>query len=279
MIKLRNRITAVVQFLIVWSIFCNAPASANPLTFTFEDTNPNTHEIVDMLKELGVFDKLQTFVELNLRLKKTVTFSLNSGPGRFFDGKQNKVTIPYAFLHETYDDLAAKYQHQPEVARRIFASTIEQMLWFELGRSLISQYALPILGREEYTLDTFATLMLLNLSDEDSDYLLDAAEEFLLIDKAVPLLNNSSMQNEMAFDENRYRNIVCMVLGKDNEPYPRLLEKLAWDQAHLNQCSDFYRNKLNAWHQALAPFLKTNNQLRRWQEALSPPNPVDQDPE
>lgn len=247
----------------------SASVFAQSLNYRFEETNPRARELINLLQERGVFDKLRLFASDNLNLKTDITFVLYDGDGAFFDSSQNKVWVPYHFLRELYDGIAAKYPQQSEVTQKIFSAAVEQMLWFEFGRVLVSQYTLPIRGLEEYTLDNFSTLMLLNLSDLESEFILDAAEQYLVVDDAKSLLQDASFQNENEFDQHRYRRIICIVIGQDNENDVELLAELAWDRERLAQCRKQYSSSLNDWYEALFPYLKPENKMQRWIRAQS----------
>lgn len=242
----------------------SAPIFAQSINYRFEESSVRSHELIKLLKERDVFEKLKLFSANNLILKKDVTFVLYEGDGPFFDALQNEVLIPYSFLHELYDGVVNKYPQQPEINRKIFSAAVEQMLWFEFGRVLVSQYTLPIRGLEEYTLDNFSTLMLLNLSDLESEFILDAAEQYLVVDDAKSLLQGSSFQNENEFDQHRYRKIVCTVLGLNDQNNVDLLAELAWDSEHLALCRKQYLSNLNDWYEVLFPYLKPDNKMQRW---------------
>jgi len=184
---------------------------------------------------------------------------------------QQNINIPFSFLHQLHQGLLLKYPQQENVRENIYVAAAEKRLWFELGRALISQYALPISGNEIFTLDNFSTLMLLNQNSLNSDYLLDATEAYLLIDHSEPLLGNNTFQSEQELDEQRYRMVVCLVLGKDlinaeivQAPYTEILGELAWDKKRLEQCQRHYKEKLRSWFDALSPKLKKNNQFESW---------------
>lgn len=260
----------LVSVVMLWAALATTSVLAQPVTYRFEETNTQNSKLVGILQDHQIFDRLKRFSAQNLQLKAEVSFILYEGEGLFFDAAKNEVLIPYASLLELYDGISAKYPQQSEVVQRIFSSAVEQMLWFEFGRVLVSQYALPILGREEYTLDNFSTLMRLNLGDLESEFILDAAEHYLVMEDTKSLRHEAFFQNEIEFDQHRYRMIVCMVLGRDNVPPVDLLAELAWDKERLEWCRQRYLSKLNAWYSVLLPYLKPDNPMQRWLNAWPP---------
>ena len=231
------------------------------IIFDLESANEKDTKLLEVLQDQAIFKKITNFSTANLQLKTNVLYTFIQGSEPFFGASQNQVFIPYNFLHQVYDDVRFKYPQQPALSDKLFAFTIEKLVWSELGRVLISQYALPITGKEEISLDQFSTLFLLNLSELDSEYLLDATEEFLLIDDSSTLMSRISFQSETELDELRYRLVMCMVLGKDHEDHTQLLNELTWDQDRLLHCRNHYQEKMVAWYEALQPFLKPENDL------------------
>lgn len=236
--------------------------------FDLELAGEEDLKVLALLQEQTVFKKISDFLSANLRLKADVLYSFIQGNEPLFGASQNQIFIPFNFLHQVYDDLRFKYPHQTDLSNKLFAFTIEKLLWQELGRVLISQYALPITGKEELSIDQFSTLVLLNLSEVDSEYILDATEEFLQIDDASTLISRLSFQSEAEFDEQRYRLVMCLVLGKDHENHGELLTELTWDQDRLLSCRAHYKEKMQSWHQALMPFLNAESSFSRWLERL-----------
>ena len=242
--------------------------NAFQVTFDLDSANEQDLKLLNVLRDQAVFKKITDFSAKNLELKSDVLYSFHQGNEPFFGASQNQILIPSTFLYQVYDDVRVKYPQQTELSDRLFAYTVEKLFWLELGRVLINQYALSIIGKEEISLDQFSTVMLLNLSEMGSEYLLDATEEFLLIDDSSSLMSRISFQSEEELDELRYRLVMCLVLGKDYDDHVELLDELTWDQDRLLNCRDHYQEKMLAWYEALQPFLKPENKLKKWVEFL-----------
>lgn len=232
--------------------------------FDLEGAKEKDAKLLEVLQDHAIFKKIADFSNVNLQLKSNILYTFIQGNEPFFGASHNQVFISYTFLHKIYEDLRLKYPQQPVLSDKLFAFTIEKLIWSEFGRVLINQYALSIRGKEVFSLDQFSTVMLLNLNEQDSEYLLDAIEEFLLVDDSSTLLSRISFESETELDEQRYRLVMCMVLGKDHEHHLELLDELTWDQGRLLHCRDHYQEKLMAWYEALLPFLKPTNSLKNW---------------
>lgn len=239
-------------------------AESFSLTFDLENATKQDLKLLALLQDQAIFKKMSDFAATNLKLKSDILYTFHQGVKPFFGANQNEIFISYAFLYQTYDYLRHKFSQQGALSDKLFAFVIEKLLWVELGRTLINQYELPIIGEENISLDQFSTLMLINLNDQDSEYLLDASETFLLLDDTSTLLSRLSFQSETELDERRYLLVLCLVLGKDYEKHTALLDELSWDQSRLLQCQQHYREQMNAWYEALQPFLKYDNKFKSW---------------
>jgi len=293
--KTQNKFHALACIIIFFGILpshsvCAQPEnkSINQVIFHSQTEQENEKRLVETLTTNGVHDRLNHFITTNLQLAGSIhvyfqsntppplsnnelTLEINHTLEIDHTNIQQNINIPFSFLHQLHQGLLLKYPQQENVRENIYVAAAEKRLWFELGRALISQYALPISGNEIFTLDNFSTLMLLNQNSLNSDYLLDATEAYLLIDHSEPLLGNNTFQSEQELDEQRYRMVVCLVLGKDlinaeivQAPYTEILGELAWDKKRLEQCQRHYKEKLRSWFDALSPKLKKNNQFESW---------------
>jgi len=257
-------------------------------TPSYTETHANTldQEIFQTISDYAIFEKLDQFVDKNLKWDQQITFSFQHEMPTFntpnieqiSSNSSSTVVIPFEFLRTLHQNVKLKYPQQVEVRNSIFASAVEKHLWFEFGRLIVNKFQLNIPGKETYLLDYFSTLMLLNVSDIDSEYLLDATETYLLVNQSLHSVNQSSHANEIEMDESRYRLVVCLILGKDlnvnnanqlshSEPFLDLLSDFSWGEKRLNQCIKLYRQKMLVWFEALSPHLKDSNQFKKWLEA------------
>ena len=264
-------------------------AVAESIKFEVETTPSNSSNILDQqllhtLETYSVFEKLKQFVEQNFILKEDITIAFQQNSNNYFETSatfkttplpHNKIITHYSFLRQMHQNLMVKFPQQTEVRDRIFVSAVEKHLWLELGRILVDKYDLSFPEGDSFILDHFSTIMLLNLSDLDSEYLLDATETYLLVSQSHLSQKTNSFQSEIEMDESRYRLVVCLILGKDlslnnthdlsaSAPYTTLLSDFSWGQQRLKQCMALYKGQLLAWHEALAPHLKEKSQIKKW---------------
>lgn len=263
-------ITTIIKYASLLLALVSTSLAAQSVKFEFEPTNEYTNQLLSTLTEQDVFKGLTKFASDNFQLNEDVLFSFYQGDSVFFDATGNKVFIPYSFLIELNEGLISRYPQQSIIRDDIFAAAIEQLLWFEFGRALVSQFALPISGQEEVALDEFAVMMLLQFNPRAQDYLLDSAEAYLLVDDAKSLLDSSAQQQPISLDEQRYRRIVCIILGRDYEPHGELIEEIAWNETRLKQCEERFNLRLQVWYETLRPSLNSESPLHRLIQEISP---------
>ena len=260
-VVVRGIMRGVLRGLVVVFLGLNHTLAAE-LSFRWETSIPENDNLREVLSAHQVEIRLQTFVKVNLQLKADTEFVIHQGGEPFFDARENRVYLPYSLFLELHERLVERYPEQLLVRENIFSAAVEQLIWFQFARVLVSQYALPVSGLEAYALDDFVVLMLLNLSD--TPYLLDAAEEYLLVDHSSSLLQSDRFQNEIEFDKARYHMMVCTTVGKDYLHSEEILKDLAWEPERHERCQTLYWQKLKQWYASLAPYLKEDNQLLLW---------------
>lgn len=275
----------IPRIVSVLLILISLPSAANntaKLSFQFDTQGPLDEQLIERLKNRQVFERLQRFSENDLKLKQDIVYHIQhpldsragliDSPDTLEQDTSLHIYLPFSYLYQLDQGLLNKYAEQPDIQEAIYGAAVEKYLWFELGRALIDQFDLGVSGQEVFALDNFSTLMLLNLGLQESDYILDATEAFLLIDQSLPFTHENDYEAEISLDEQRYRKVVCLILGKDylshlkqNElPYQAVLKELAWDQKKIEKCQELYLQKLQTWVAALQPHLRESNQLKHW---------------
>jgi Putative metallopeptidase len=214
-----------------------------------------------VLNEGQVEQRLAEFSEKSFVLKKEIVIAVYHGAELFLDVSSGVTYLPLQMLRQLEASIEGRYARQL-VRHKIFSAAVEQLLWVQLGKALVSQFSLPIQGEPSYALDGFATVMLLNLYD--SPYLLDATEEYLLVDLSDDALVSGRFQSELEFDKSRYQLIVCTVVGKDFDRFQNNFPELAWTSDRRAQCEQRYQTQILEWYQALLPYLKPSNRIRYW---------------
>jgi putative metallopeptidase DUF4344 len=132
----------------------------------------------------------------------------------------------------------------------------------ELGHGLVSQFRLPVLGREEDAVDAFATLAMLEAGTEFSlNVLVQAARGWFLSDRRDKKQGNMlTFYDEHGLDQQRAFAIVCLMVGSDGKAFKPLADWVQMPQERQETCRTDYESAKYAWDTVLKPFLRSAEQ-------------------
>ena len=153
----------------------------------------------------------------------------------------------------------------PESVRRLVEFVSGNMIFVllhELGHAAITQMGLPVLGRMEDAADTFAVLMLLRVgSDFSHRVLVDAAEGWFLearrdekSGEEVPFYSEHGLNQQRAYQ------IVCLMIGSDEETFKDLAEEAKLPEERQATCAGDYSNAVYSWDLLLKPHRRALDQ-------------------
>lgn len=255
-------------------------ASGIPLNFRFFPENDQDRYFRDILESSQVLLKLESQVQQNFKLSAPIYFHIqHTKESQLIEAEiepsSQVVILPYSFLYTLYQGLSTKYDQQTETIHEMFAATAEFYIWSEIANTIIRQQKLEVQGKISTALDNFATIMMLNQNTPSGEYLVDAAEAFLLIHSLLSSNNDEDVQNELESDQKRYKHILCLTIGFDHltqteETGQDHLPQFSLSQQQIDQCQRTYLEIMQNWHNALMPLLKDDNVLNYWlnQESL-----------
>jgi hypothetical protein len=136
------------------------------------------------------------------------------------------------------------------------------LLLHEIGHVLISQFQLPVLGREEDAADTYAALTMLrvgtsftvrSLSDAAKGWFLDARRDQEIGDKPL-------YYDEHNVSAQRAYQIVCLMVGSDPEKFKSLADQAKMPEDRQQTCKRDYRKASAAWDAVITPHLRQPGQ-------------------
>lgn len=257
------------------------------LHFRFFPENDQDRQLQDLLESSQALDKLESQFQQNFNLNTPIYFHIQHiKEAQLIEAEiepsSQVVILPYSFLYTLHQGLSTKYDQQSEVIHQMFAATAEFYIWSELANIIIRQQELEIRGRTSTAQDNFATVMMLNQNNPAGEFLVDAAEAYLLIHSLLSSSNDEEVQNELESDQKRYKHILCLTIGFDHltqtdETGQDHLAQFSLNMDQIDQCQHNYLEILKNWHQALMPLLKESNLLNYWlnQESLLNTEPGD----
>lgn len=200
---------------------------------------------------------LLDFLSGQLVLENQVRIEVSERPYGYYDADDRTVVVPLSNIYRVHDDLKARFPQQEDVQRSILSAAIQFYLMSELIRAITVELELRISGWDAERIDALTTVLLLESSTVDQPYLLDAAEEFLLIDRAAPSIQSQKFKTEFEADEYRLSQILCVMKAYDAED----ASAPAFDQGN---CSGQYEAAMSYWANTLGEHLTEGAQLSNW---------------
>lgn len=129
-------------------------------------------------------------------------------------------------------------------------------LYHEAGHAMVSEFDLPVLGREEDAVDSLAALMMIpEEPDEQQDaWIIAAADWFAMVYE----LDDSEMEyadyaGEHGLDLQRYYQIICLIYGSDPEGFADLAEYAELPPERAERCPDELAQVARSWVSLLEP--------------------------
>jgi hypothetical protein len=131
------------------------------------------------------------------------------------------------------------------------------ILFHELGHAMITEFELPVLGREEDAVDNFASMLLTPDNDDpkmDASILVDAMTGWFA-SAELTALEDIAWWDEHGPDQQRAYQIACVLYGSKAGAYDALAEEIGLPEERRARCADEYQAVFNAWGQLLGPHL------------------------
>lgn len=136
------------------------------------------------------------------------------------------------------------------------------VLYHEIGHMFVSQFELPILGREEDAADNIATLMLLHAETEEKDnILLDSAHSWFLSNNSATddVISDAEFYDSHSLDIQRAFQIVCLMVGADAELFANIATEVGIDEERQESCSFDYQQLTQNWLRLSEAFVNKGN--------------------
>lgn len=159
------------------------------------------------------------------------------------------------------EDLTAE---QVEEGQQFVVNNAIFILFHEAGHMLVSEFNLPVLGREEDAVDALSSVLLLGAEDEDLyTTMQDAADGWFLLDEA----NEDGPQEDdfmgtHGLDRQRAYSIVCMMTGANAEFFDEFADSLEFPEDRREECLFEYEKARDSWMSLLAANMKEGAKTR-----------------
>ena len=132
----------------------------------------------------------------------------------------------------------------------------------ELGHAAITQLSIPVLGKPEDAADSFAAVGLIRIGSTFTQRVLaDAAKGWFLNDRRdVATDDTVAFYDEHGLDQQRAYQIVCFMVGSDDEKFKSLANEVKLPPERQDTCAGDYSNASWSWDQVLKPHVRAADQ-------------------
>lgn len=202
-------------------------------------------------------------VRIGLGLETLPDIVIASQPDMIFDPETQQILFPFSAFYRSFDGLHLRFPQQQSMRESIFATTAYFLLLSKMVEALASNLELEISGWPEERFDALVTIILLNSDAIEGTYLLDAAEEFLILDRTRAAFQGDRFKNEFEEDEYRLRQILCLISGYEASVVLEDPALASEDVVTYTKCRELYEASQEYWLDLLKDRLKAETKLFR----------------
>jgi Putative metallopeptidase len=132
--------------------------------------------------------------------------------------------------------------------------------YHELAHAMISEFDLPVLGREEDGADRLAVLLMTpQEQDQEPQYLVAAMQGWFQTASEVPL-NDISWWEQHGTDQQRGFQIACLLYGADTTKYKTVAVAVDLPESRLETCEAEASQNEKSWDSLLEKFILPEGQ-------------------
>ncbi len=228
---------------------------APTVNFRFLPSNTAMRPTEQFIEQSPVLETIKQLSQKRFVFSPALNIVFGSDDGPLFDPVTNSIHIPYQFVSETSQLFKKKglFNTQREVNQATEDALLHTLL-HEIGHAYIADRAIPILGKEEDSVDNFATILLLNDIPRGDDIAINSADLFTLEDLDTDSFDDADFVSEHSLDLQRYYNILCLVYGSNPNRYQRIFDELpvAERKQQKLRCPEYFTVINQGWLHYLA---------------------------
>lgn len=133
------------------------------------------------------------------------------------------------------------------------------LAYHELGHALVSEFDLPIAGREEDAVDRIAIWMMTPENEEElPEYLLSAMDGWMALATQTPL-DEIAWWDEHGTDQQRGYQIACLLYGSNPTRFKDVAKAAELPEERMDSCEFEAEENFRVWDRLLAEHFKSTN--------------------
>ncbi|MET0343075.1 MAG: DUF4344 domain-containing metallopeptidase [Polyangiales bacterium] len=215
--------------------------------------DPISDELSSVMRREKLFEKIAEVLNGSLAFPRDllVKHEACDEVNAFYDPRTHSLSMCYEMLTFIADRAIQAMGEGDETGERIVGTWLF-VFFHELGHGLADFYDLPITGREEDSVDSFSTLLLI---EADMAFAALRAAEFWA---SLPMgeLDGAAFADEHSLNAQRFYNILCLVYGSDPDTYEGLVTEGYLPESRAVRCPAEYEGQRSAWDTLLEPWSK-----------------------
>ncbi|MCX8503262.1 MAG: DUF4344 domain-containing metallopeptidase [Beijerinckiaceae bacterium] len=147
------------------------------------------------------------------------------------------------------ENIGSKPNNNTHSSILYFLGNVTNTMFHEFGHALISEFEIPVLGREEDAVDSFANIMMIS---EDPDPILDemivaVSDEYFEEGKFSELV----AWDEHSMNEQRAYAVVCMLVGADPVGFKHAADNASMPKDRQEACAFEWEKTSVSWNKLL----------------------------
>lgn len=151
-------------------------------------------------------------------------------------------------------EIAGLNESEIDKAVSFIIGNMLSIYFHESGHMLISEFELPVLGREEDAVDTLSAVLLLEAEDDTlTEALRDSARGWFFSGEASTELSDEDFVDSHGLDKQRAFAMVCMLAGKQGEAFEPIEGMADMPKERIEECAAEYETARNSWFSVLDP--------------------------
>ena len=158
-----------------------------------------------------------------------------------------------------YKSLSPKFRQQ---LMEFVAGNMLFVLLHELGHAAVSEFDIPVLGKDEDAADSFAATRLIKIGTEFSDeVVVNTAKGWFMADRRDKKEGDTvPYYDEHGLDLQRAYQFVCFLVGSDEDKFKTLASETKLPKDRQYSCKGEYTRAAKAWASVLKPHLRAPDQ-------------------
>lgn len=261
-----------------------AQADSGSVTVSYER---GPREATKLIGGSGLLDQVAATVNTEVALPEDLEVKVVGGRSAALAGvtsptyepNDHSVIFPWSFVRRSHRDLASLANdtgglHHAD-ADRVLRLAMAFVLYHELSHGIIDELEVPVLGGEERTADSLATVLSI-LADTKGEALpLSAAVLDLAAAEQGGKPSLADFADDHGFGGQRAFDAICAVYGSAPDQHPELLTgRTALPDTRARLCPYDYERLVRDWRRALGPNLTDEGRLLPPDFESPPPIPA-----